>query len=94
MSAANGPAAPWQSSPSRPGKQVLHEADARLLVSRSDPASRNGQPTYLQPSVGASLKARLAKAELRRGEYVAVGAIALLAVVVRLWKVWEPSSVV
>lgn len=94
MSAAAA-AAPWQASSSRPaGKQVLHEADARLLASRPDPASRNGQQTHLKPSVAASLKARLAKAELRRGEYLAVGAIAILAVVVRLWKVWEPSSVV
>lgn len=83
-------------SPASPGKapssSKLHDADSRLLsrpTHQSHASSGN-----LQPSLAASIKARLAKAELKRGEWVGIGVVALLALVVRLWKIWEPSSVV
>lgn len=85
------PASPAKTTSSSSSK-VLHEADARLLASR--PAQPGSGGHHLQPSVGASLKARLAKADVKRAEWAAVGAVGVLALVVRLWKIWEPSSVV
>lgn len=74
------------SKPSASYPSPLHDADARLLQHRSKDHT-DSPSAYLKPTVKTS-------PAIGQKEWLLVGLVVLLAMMVRLWKIWEPNSVV
>ncbi|CDZ98262.1 glycosyltransferase family 39 protein [Phaffia rhodozyma] len=78
--------------PPPPPPNRIHEADARLLQPRSRD-HYDSPSAYLKPS-SSSLAGAKFGSQIKRKEWFLVASVVALSLVVRLWNIWEPSSVV